>query len=135
LTEPRKVTVTIAGIKSLTILEVARATVIANVKRTDAERLLRTIIDPDADPAELERGTLLLYAWAFQLVKRDEPEATWQDAQTWRLEFDLDAPDDIAEAEAEARIHASLVSGLPPDVAQNLTLADMGIYAELAEKR
>lgn len=133
MTEPRNVVVTLAGIKSMTILEIARASVIANIKRSETERLLRNLVRNDADPSELERGALLLYAWAFQLVKRDEPDLTWEDAQTWRVTFDLDITDPMQEAEAEARIAAALATGLPPAIAEQLTLADMGVYAELAK--
>lgn len=133
MTEPRNVVVTLAGIKSMTILEIARASVIANIKRSETERLLRNLVRNDADPSELERGALLLYAWAFQLTKRDEPDLTWEDAQTWRVTFDLDITDPMQEAEAEARIAAALATGLPPAIAEQLTLADMGAYAELAK--
>ena len=134
MSEPRRVTVTIAAIKSLTILEVARASATAGVKRTDTERLLRTMVDPDSDPAELVKGATLLYAWAWQIVKRDEPDATWQEAQTWRVVFDVDATDPVAEAEAEARVNAAIATGLTPAEAGSLTLSEMAVYGEIAER-
>jgi hypothetical protein len=127
------VTLTLPAIKSLTILEIARASATAHVKRSDTERLLRTMIAADADPADLELGATLLYAWAWQLVRRDEPAATWAEAQTWRVEFDLDATDETTDAEALAVVEAALVSGLPPREAATLTLAELGAYGELAE--
>jgi hypothetical protein len=129
------VTVTLPGIKSLTILEIARASATAGVKRTDTERLLRTMLDADADPADLERGALLLYAWAWQLVKRDEPGATWDDAQTWRVEFDVEATDDVADAEADAAVHAAVVTGLTPSEAGQLTIRELDVYAEIGARR
>lgn len=135
MSEPRVVTVSIAGIRSLTILEIARASAIANVKRTDTERLLRTLVNRDTDPADLERGATLLYAWAFQLVKRDEPATTWEDAQTWRVVFDVETVDDVADAEADASVRAAVATGLPPHEAGELTLREMDVYAELAADR
>ena len=135
MAEPRRVTVTLGAIKSLTILEIARASATAGVKRSDTERLVRTLVDPASDPADLEAGALLMYAWAWQLVKRDEPGATWADAQTWRVEFDLDATDEVADAEAEAAVFAAAVTGLPPSEAGRLTVRELGAYGELAEAR
>jgi hypothetical protein len=135
VTSPRLVTITLPRIRSMTILEIARASATAGVKRTDTERLLRSLTRADADPHDLELGATLLYAWAWQLVKRDEPDATWAEAQTWRVEFDLDATDPIAEAEAEAVVSASVATGLPPDVAGALTLEHMAVYDALAEAR
>jgi hypothetical protein len=134
MSEPRRVTLTLGAIKGLTILEIARASTAAGVKRTDTERLLRTMLDPAADPAELERGATLLYAWAWQLIRRDEPGVTWADAQTWRVEFDLDAPgDELLEAEARAVVEVALVTGLPPREAAGVTLAELAAYGELSD--
>ena len=58
---------------------------------------------------------------------------SWAEAQTWRVEFDLDAVDDgLIDAEAEAVVAAALATGLPPSVAGELTLAEVGAYAEIA---
>jgi len=128
---------TLAGIRSLTILEIARACAIAGVRNTDASRLLRSLTDPAGDPGDLERATELLYACALMLERRADPALTWQTAQTWRVVFDLDAgADPIAEAEAEASVDAAIATGLPPAVAGDLTWAQAEQYqqrtAELA---
>ena len=128
MSEPRPVTVTLAGIRSLTILEIARAAAISDVPRGDAERLLRSLNDPAGNPADLERAALMLYAWALMLERRANPALTWEQAQTWRVTFDLDAADPIAEAEAAASVEAAIATGLPPDVAGSLTLAQSEAY-------
>lgn len=128
--EPREMVVTLAGIRSLTILEIARASAIAGVRRADAVRLLRSLNDPNGDPADLERGALLLYAWALMLERRRDPAATWEAAQTWRVVLDLDAVDPIADAEAEASVAVARATGLPPREAGTLTLAQAEAYAE-----
>lgn len=133
--EPRAVTVTLGDIRSLTILEIARAGVTAGVNRADTEGLLRSLVRPDSPPEDLERGALLMYAWAWQLTKRDEPQVTWDEAQTWRVTFDLDASDPIAEAEADATVRAAALTGLPLEEAAKLTVAEVDVYAELAASR
>jgi len=138
MSEPREVVVTIPAVKRLTILEVARASVAAGVNGAEAERLMRTLTTSgaaDAEPADVERVATLLYSWAWQLVRRDEPGVTWAEAQTWRVVFDMDATDELADAEAEAIVRAAAATGLPPAEAGRLTIAEMGIYAELAESR
>lgn len=132
-TEPREVVLTLAGIRSLTILELARGCVIADVRSTDAQRLIRQLGDPaGADPAELLRGTELAYALALQLERRRDPALTWQQAQTWRLIFDLDAADPMADAEAEAAVNAAIATGLTPAAAGELTLAQAEAYGAAA---
>ena len=131
MTEPRRVVVTVPAIRGLTVLEVARASVTAGVKRADTERLLRTLVDGSAEPEDLERGALLLYAWAYHLVRRDEPGVTWDDAQTWRVELDVTVTDELADAEAHALVEAALATGLTPAEAGELTVAQLGMYAEL----
>jgi hypothetical protein len=133
--EPRPVTLTLAGIRSLTILEVARACAITDVRYADAQRLIRDLGRPEgADPAELARGTELAYALALMLERRRDPALTWEQAQTWALVFDLDAADPIADAEAEATVAAAVATGLPPDVAGALTIAQADAYGELAAR-
>jgi hypothetical protein len=127
------VTLTLAGIRSLTILEIARACATTDVRTTEAQRLIRSLGHPDgAEPAELVRATELAYALALMLERRHDPTLTWQQAQTWRLIFDLDAADPIADAEAEAAVAAAIATGLPPDVAGQLTLAQAEAYGEHA---
>jgi hypothetical protein len=134
--EPRPVTLTLAGIRSLTILEVARACAIAGVRNTDAQRLIRQLGHADgADPDELVRGTELAYALALMLERRADPGLTWETAQTWRLVFDLDAADPVAEAEAVASVDAAIATGLPPDVAGQLTLAQAEAYGDRVQRR
>jgi hypothetical protein len=134
LSEPRRVTVSLGQLKRLTILELARAQAIAKVRQSDAERLLRTLVDKDADPAELELAARMLYAWTWQLVRRDEPAATWQEAQTWRVELDLDAVDDpYVDEEARAVVEVAIATGLPPREAAQVTFAELEAYGDAAE--
>lgn len=132
--EPRPVTLTLGGVRSLTILEIARASAIAGVRREDTERLLRSLNNPAGDPADLERAAELLYAWALMIERRRDPALTWEEAQTWRVTFDLDAADVIADAEADAAVAAAIATGLTPADAGQLTLAQADAYDRRARE-
>lgn len=129
------VTVTPTQIANMTWLEIARAAALAGVKRKDWSGVIHATNDPDADPAEMLRGTLLGYAWAYVLVRRDEPAVTWDEAQTWAVAITNDPIDPALEDEARAAVEAALVTGLPPHEAGALTSAELAVYAEFAGAR
>jgi hypothetical protein len=134
--EPREVVLSVAMTRSLTVLESARALVLAGVRQRDAQRLLATFARNDAEPEELLAAAELLYALAYQWVLRSEPATTWQEAQRWRVVLDIEAPrDELAEAEAVASVDAALVTGLPPAVAGELSLSQLEEYRRVAEAR
>lgn len=135
MTEPREVVLTIAHVRGLTVLESARALATVGVRQVDAQRLVATLGHRDADPAEVEVAAELLYAFAWQYVRRTEPAATWLDAQSWRVILDLEAHDELAEAEAIASVDAAIVTGLPPSIAGDLSLAQMDEYRHIADER
>ncbi len=126
--EPRRVVLSLADTRRLTILERARACALAGVPESEIGPLLRAVSSHTGDAHALETGALLLYALAYQLERRVDPGVTWDDAQTWDLALDLEAGDPVAEAEAEASVDAALATGLPPAVAGELTLAQLDAY-------
>jgi len=135
VTEPRDVVLTLAGIRGLTVLESARALVLAGVRQSEAQPLLRRLVAGDAEPELLERAVLLMYAYAYQLERREDPGATWDQAQTWRVTVDVETRDETADAEAEASVDAAIVTGLPPDVAGELTLAQLEEYRSVHDEQ
>lgn len=129
---PARVVLTVADIRSMTVLERARACATVGVRETEIAPLLRAVSSHRGSPEELERAVELLYAMAYQLGRRIEPALTWADAQTWELALDLDGPmDPLAEAEARAGVEASLATGLPPAEAGELTLAQLEAYGDV----
>jgi hypothetical protein len=123
-------------VRGLTVLESARALALAGVSQQESERLLRVFGRQDAEPAQLVAAAELLYAFAYQWVKRSEPEATWLEAQTWRVILDLEEPlDELAEAEAIASVDAAIVTGLSPAAAGELSLAQLEEYRRVGEER
>lgn len=135
MTEPREVVLTIAHVRGLTVLESARALATAGVRQADAQRLVLTLGRRDAEPAEVELAAELLYAFAWQYVRRTEPAVTWDEAQSWRVILDLEARDELAEAEAIASVDAAIVTGLPPGVAGDLSLAQLDEYRRIGDER
>ena len=136
MSEPREVLFTLAQSRELSVLESARALATAGVRQSDAIRLLGSLGRADADPDDVVAGAELLYALAWQYVKRTEPGTTWSDAQSWRVVLDLEAPrDHVADAEAIASVDAAIVTGLPPSVAGELSLAQLEEYRRVADER
>jgi len=129
--EARRVELTLADIRRLTILERARACALAGIAESDIPRMLRAVSQRKGSPAAIETGVLLLYAIAYQLERRLDPELSWDAAHRLDLALNLgSAPDPIAEAEARASVEAALATGLPPAVAGELSLAQLDAYAE-----
>lgn len=131
--DARAVTVTYADLRRLTILERARACAIASVGESELERLVDAVVRHEGTADDLERGSTLFYAMALQLERRLDPSLSWDDAQTWDVKLDLEARDEIADAEARASVDAAIATGLPPAVAGNLTLAQLDAYREHAD--
>jgi hypothetical protein len=132
--EPRAVVLTWADSMSLTVLEQARACVLAGVGQREAARLQRAILADEISPDELLASTTLWYAIAFELELRRDPSITWEEAQRWRVQFDPAGRDqraEIQEAEAEARVTASLATGVPLEQAGELSMADLGAYRDV----
>lgn len=128
--DARRVELTLADLRRLTVLERARAAATVGVADREIGPLLRAVSGRGGSPEELERAVELLYAIAHQLGRRLEPALTWEDAQTWDLVLNLTAEtaDPVAEAEASASVDAALATGLPPAVAGELSLAQIDAY-------
>jgi hypothetical protein len=127
----RRVELTLADLRRLTILERARAAAVVGVAADELGPLLRSV-GGHGTPEEIERAVELLYAIAWQLERRLEPAVTWEEAQSWELALNLEAEtaDPVADAEAAASVEAAIATGLPPAVAGELSLAQLDAYRE-----
>ena len=135
--EPRAVVLTWADSMSLTVLEQARACVLAGIGQRDASRLQRAILEDEASPDDVLAGTMLWYAIAYELELRRDPSVTWEEAQRWRVQFDPAGRDqraELLEAESEARVTAALATGIPPDAAGDLSMADLAAYRDVRKR-
>jgi len=128
--EPRRIVLTLADLRRMTVLERARVCVIAGISEAEIRGLLATMTGGKGSPEDLERGVLLLYACAWQLERRRDPELSWETAQAWDLALDLETADPLEDAEARASVDAARATGLPPREAGALTLAQVEAYAE-----
>ena len=132
----RKVVLPLPALRGLTILERARAAAAAGVAERDIGRLMQALVTHDGSPDDLVTGALLFYAIVWQLERRRDPGLTFDEVQTFDVALDLDALlDDVAEAEAQASVEASIATGLPPDEAGALTLAQLDAYADVRRRQ
>lgn len=129
--EPRTVVVPWGATQRLTVLESARACVLAGVKPEQAQRLMRRYASGQAEAEELLEGALLLYAITYELELRRDPSVTWDEWQRVRVSVDVTARDPMLEAEAHAAVNAALATGLPPAVAGELTMAEVAAYNDV----
>jgi hypothetical protein len=128
--DPRPVTLTAAQIRSVTVRELAQACKAARVRRSEVDALMATAMDDAGDPSETAEAVDLIYALAWQIARRTEPGLTWDDAQTWDVRVEGDMAPDPVDAEADRlRVEASVLTGLPLDQADQITLAELGDYA------
>jgi hypothetical protein len=80
---------------------------------------------------------LVFYAMAWCVARRANPFLTFEEVRTWRLEVigETDtAKIEREQARADAIIGAAAVSGLHPDEAQNLTVAQLSAYGKRRER-
>jgi hypothetical protein len=132
--DPRRIVLTLADLRRLTVLERARACAIAGISEEQISGLLRAVVAHKGDPAELERAVTLLYAIAYQLERRLDRSLSWDEAQTFDLALDLEAGDPVEDAAARASVETSLATGLPPNIAGELTLAQVEAYGVISRR-
>lgn len=127
--EPRELVVPWADTQRLTVLEQARACVLAGVKPARANALMRAYASGQAEADDVLAGATLLYAVAYELELRRDPALAWEAFQGWRVTVDARAVDPMIEAEAAAAVQTAIATGLPPAVAGELTMAEVAAYA------
>lgn len=134
---PRRVTFSPADLLTLTPLETARVSVLADASLESLVPLLERLGQPDRTPVEVERGTLVAYAIALQLERRLDRALSWDDAQTWDVHVDYSdlAALRLVRAEAEAQVAAAMLTGAPvAPTAAEVTLAQMAEYGRVHER-
>lgn len=142
MSERRQVTFTLAQLRGLTSLELARAMATSGVPLGRYEELVRLQSRGamlEAPPDDVLLAMTLTYALAWQYVVRDEPGLTWAEAQTWNVTMDYGPPEDataaaVLEAEAELSVAAARLTGLPPAVAGELPLRELEAYGRAVER-
>lgn len=101
-------------------------------------------VDPDNFVVILQTGTQrqkakLLYAFAWILARRSEPEISYDEILKCNLivqgKMPTDADRDRDEKRAKAIAAVSKVAGIPPSEAENLTMAEVKAFTDLVPKR
>ena len=132
MTAPDRVTVAASDLRTLTGAELFTALAYAGLTRAGLTEALAAIQDPQGDPAWGLKGMRFLQATALVLALRNRPDPapTWEDAQAWDVLADLAETEDPLEADRrEYRVAAAIATGLAPDVAVDLPVADVEVFA------
>lgn len=127
---PRKLIINVADIGPgrLTLLE---ALDIAEASGIEAARF----------SSVLERGSLaqkarLMYAFAWVVARRAEPDLTYSEVCTYFLEVKGVLPDDKAvKAKAEALVGVASLAGVSTEEAGKMTLAEVEAVSDLHKRR
>lgn len=134
MTAPDRVTIAVADLRTLTGVELFGALAHAGLTRRGLASALVALQDPDGDPAEGLAGMHFLQAVALELAMRERPEVppTWEEAQRWDVTADLaDDGEDLLEMDRrEYRVAAAVVTGLAPDLAVALPVAEVEEFAK-----
>jgi hypothetical protein len=129
---PTKVSVAAADLRTLTGAELFTCLAYANLTRAGLAEALGALQDPEGDASWGLRGMRFLQATALVLALRERPDPapTWEDAQAWDVVADLsEAEDPLEEDRREYRVAASIATGLPPDQAEDVPVADVEVFA------
>jgi hypothetical protein len=137
VTAPERVTVAAADLATLTGVELFAALAHAGLTRSRLVEALAAIQDPEGNPNVALRGMRFLQATALELALREDPEPrpTWEDAQGWDVTADLsEVGDPLAQDRREYRVAAAVATGLDPDAAEDLAVADVEEYARVRRR-
>jgi hypothetical protein len=108
----------------LTLLEVLDMAERAGVEPQDLASLLDR---PSLDPTKAR----MLYALGWVIARRERPDLTWEEVQTWRMDVKGKADPAVSERNrirALAVVNAAKLSNLSPGEAGDLTLAELEAY-------
>ena len=117
----------------LTLLEVLDMAEIAGVQ----PELLGTLLSGKST----KKRMVMMYAMAWCIAKRANASLTYEEVCTWKLEVigevsEEQMADRVSRSKmrAEKIVGAASVSGLPQSEAANLTVAELGAYADRQAK-
>lgn len=93
--------------------------------------------------AVLKRGTLrqqarLLYAFAWAVARRAEPDLTYEEVCTYQLEVrgtGVQPDDELVQANADAVVAVASLAGVSPEEAKQMTMAEVQAVSDLQKRR
>lgn len=127
MTDPRQVDITVDDLRSLTVRELVQACRVVGVRRAEVAGLVDMAMDPNGDPDETAQAVDLVWALAWQYVRRSDPSATWDDAKGWDVKV-TGVPDPVEDDLEQLRAEAALTAGVTPDQVDDITLAQLDAY-------
>jgi hypothetical protein len=113
----------------LTLLEVLDMSEVSGIDAADLGVVLAQ--------GQTSQKMLIFYGMAWCIAKRANPFLTFQEVRTWKLEIvgEVDrAKVERNQKRAAAIVGAAAVSGLHPDEAANLTVAQLSAYGERRQR-
>jgi len=130
---PRKVVLDVGAITpgNLTLME---ALDIADASGVDVGDMQTVIMGP-----QNKRQGLLVYAMAWIIARRKEPDLTFAEVCTYHLELMGEAPtDEQVESEQKRAIavaSVAMLAGVSPDEAEQMTVAEVNAVTSITQRR
>lgn len=106
----------------------------AETSGTDAGRLVGVLREKGMTPVKAR----VLYALAWVIMRRAEPDVKFSDVLTWKLNL-IGKMETVvstaAQARARARVNAAKLAGVTPAEADKLTVAELDAYRKTQPRR
>jgi len=84
----------------------------------------------------LRRKAALLYAMAWVVARRSEPDLTYEEVCTYQLEVKGKPVDDkVAEERAKAVVGVAALAGVSPEEAKQMTIQEVAAVTDLAKRK
>lgn len=123
--EPRTIRINVADVHAgrLTLMEALDIMDASGIDSTQFERIM--------EAGTMRQKAKLLYAMAWVMARRVEPELTYAETCTYHLEIHGTPLDDDAEAKkAKAIMGVAALAKVSPAEAKNMTMAEVGALVE-----
>lgn len=107
----------------LTLIEVLDMSEAAGI---DSAELVGVLNEKGMSPTKAR----VLYALAWCIVRRAEPDVKFSEVVTWKLDLvgKVETKVSRSQTRARARVNAAKLTGLPPAEAEKLTIAELAEY-------
>ena len=115
----------------LTLIEVLDMSEAAGI---DSGELVSVLNETGMSPTKAR----VLYALAWCIMRRAEPDVKFSDVLTWKLDLIGKVETKVsnrAQARARARVNAAKLTGLPPAESDKLTIAELDAYRQAQPRR
>jgi hypothetical protein len=114
----------------LTLIEVLDMSEAAGI---DSAQLVGVLNEAGMSPTKAR----VLYALAWCIVRRAEPDVKFSEVVTWKLDLigTVETKVSRSQTRARARVNAAKLTGLPPAEAEKLTIAELEVYRQAQPRK